>query len=693
MTDVRSRAIQQEKVAAGAVLSVATKTIDWQLALRSQGLDLLARSRAGLNGDVALLRDHAATLARQLGGSVALWQASPVPQVVFHTYRTEDAAHIADRAHAPGYIRAAQDSYTDRPVAISDAFVDPLADMPTVSISRKLTEGSLAGQWLSHDIMISDLSHALGQLEMPPGAVVTVVDGAGQIIASTADAGLADMRPIADDLGTLMASAAEGTAQGAAQTSDLRGATHAWGRTTAAPTWGVMVTLPPAPFYDIVPGEKLVFALILLVFLVLMVAYGLYEDKRRAAAIRGRLERLADRQKAEIALLARRVNRLQHDETTRGDKIAKISHDMRTSFLGVRSVLDALTQDKPRADQIFRLTSARTALCTISRLLDDLQQCDDTDSGTTLMVPDVFNPRDLLASLPPMITAMALRNGNRVVTDLPPDMPWLKGDAARIGQIVLNLLGNAAKFTRSGVIRLSAHVAPPFDSSAPPRLNVVVTDTGKGISATDLPDIFKPHFRTKSAIAMNFPGSGLGLAIVKEFVEAMNGTIAVHSEPGAGTTFRLSLPLAFAQAPIDKQKTVLRGVAVLVVDDDPLMLQIMTDKLHHAGARVHMASTRADAVAACRAVCPDVVVLDMMMPGTDGFALLRAMRAASADQTLLAVAWSANMTKTRVAECRIAGFNAAAQKDGDLVEVVARVLQDASILTPDALPVSSAGGH
>jgi CheY-like chemotaxis protein len=239
-------------------------------------------------------------------------------------------------------------------------------------------------------------------------------------------------------------------------------------------------------------------------------------------------------------------------------------------------------------------------------------------------------------------------------------------------------LGNAAKFTKNGVVSLAGRVEPMEETPTRGRLVVTVTDTGPGIAPDDLSQIFTPRFRAARAVEQSIDGSGLGLAIVKRLVEAMQGSITVTSVVGEGSQFTLTLPLDLARPTKSKaskyKADLLSGRRVLLVDDDPMMLLAGSNLLQRAGAEVSLASTAEDTLTACRDAVPDALVLDLNMPGVDVPELVRTIRDMPTLGQRPIIAFSASMTAERASDCRDMGFDAAIQKDADLPATLASVL-------------------
>jgi CheY-like chemotaxis protein/anti-sigma regulatory factor (Ser/Thr protein kinase) len=378
--------------------------------------------------------------------------------------------------------------------------------------------------------------------------------------------------------------------------------------------------------------------------------------------------------------LVQDVEILRRDAALRDEHVSMLSHDMRTALLGTQDLIQRITVASREPGHTFHLNAALAATGRMLRMIDSHMMGPEA-GAQSLSRLEPFSPYTLLASLPPLIEGPAQKNGTRLSVDLESNMPWLLGDATQIGQIVLNLLGNAAKFTRNGAVYLAARVEPMPDASHRGRLVISVTDTGPGIAPDELSKIFTSRFRGAQQADQQIEGSGLGLSIVKRLVDAMQGSIAVNSVVGQGSMFTLTLPLDLAR-PVERSEpdavpNLLVGRRVLLVDDDPTMLLAGSKALQRAGAQVRLANTAEDALAACQDASPDAFVLDLNIPGVDVVALVRAIRRMPELKERPIIAFSAKMDAQRAAECRAMGFNAAIQKDADLSQMVAEVLKAA----------------
>jgi len=258
--------------------------------------------------------------------------------------------------------------------------------------------------------------------------------------------------------------------------------------------------------------------------------------------------------------------------------------------------------------------------------------------------------------------------------DLDPAMPALVvADPGRLRQVLLNLLGNAVKFTNAGSVSLRASCIDTREQQA--WLRFVVTDTGIGVSADRLQHLFQSFSQADASISRRFGGTGLGLAISRKIVEQMGGTIGVESAPGAGSTFWFQVPVRLASADeverdargldADQYEAALgylssfgRSVRILVVEDNATNQLVIRSILEKHGLKPDFASNGLEAIDSVRRRPYDVILMDVHMPEMDGLEATRAIRAMTGPvSSTPIIALTANAFARDVENCRAAGMN------------------------------------
>ena len=325
------------------------------------------------------------------------------------------------------------------------------------------------------------------------------------------------------------------------------------------------------------------------------------------------------------ARLAAAVAEAERAATVKSDFLANMSHEIRTpltSILGFASFLDELKLPEPAGGYAAKVTTAsRTLLAIVNDVLDFSK----LEAGRLEMKPRPTDPAECARDVLDLFGPQAQAKGLELV--LEPAAPAVAMiDADRLRQVLMNLVGNAVKFTQSGSVRLSCAYDP-----AERRLTCKVADTGPGIGAAAMEKLFQRFSQVDGSTTRAHGGTGLGLAISKGLVEAMGGRIGVESASGRGSTFWFEAPAEpAAAAPAEADEApdvqVMAGVRVLAADDNPQNLEIVRSILTPLGVDLTEAQSGAEAVEAARLAPFDVILMDLRMPGVDGWAAANAIR-------------------------------------------------------------------
>jgi len=315
--------------------------------------------------------------------------------------------------------------------------------------------------------------------------------------------------------------------------------------------------------------------------------------------------------------------------------LANMSHELRTplnAIIGYSELLSEDAEEEGREDSVQDLGRIHRSGKHLLGLINDVLDLSKVEAGQMELHIEDADIRVLITETAGTVRPLIDQNDNELVMALGGDVGQFQTDVTRIRQILLNLLSNAAKFTKSGVITLSADITSSDDQRW---LEISVRDSGIGMTAEQTARIFDAFAQADSSTTRTYGGTGLGLAIVKRFCTLMGGDITVTSALGEGTTFNVRLPedtatavdvsfaesLSTAQAiPADD------GVRVLVIDDDPAARNLLTRMLGRAGYSVSAASNGADGLAMALETRPDLITLDVMMPSMDGWSVLTALK-------------------------------------------------------------------
>ncbi len=398
----------------------------------------------------------------------------------------------------------------------------------------------------------------------------------------------------------------------------------------------------------------------LMALLALAGTLGLRGLRARQAALE------AERRRAEEALADKRV--AERANRAKTDFMARMSHELRTPLNAILGFTQILQRDAPRTlvpEQQRELQHVLHAGHHLLSLIDDLLDLSRVEAGTLRLQFTDVDAADVVRDAMGQIAAQAEALGVHVALDAPDaPLPPALADRTRLRQVVLNLLSNAVKYNRPGGsvgLRLSAEAG---------RLRLAVRDTGCGLSPAQIEQLFQP-FNRLGREASDVQGTGIGLVITRSLVELMNGRLDVSSQPGVGSEFRIELPLSTRtgteRAASPDAAVLPPGEGeVLYIDDDEVnrvLMQAYLGVRPRVGLRV--AASGSEGLAMASASRPDLLLIDLMMPGMNGLQVLAAVRADPALRGTPCLALSANAMPEEIDAAMRAGF------DGYLVKPVA----------------------
>ncbi|AGT11084.1 sensor histidine kinase [Paracoccus aminophilus] len=337
--------------------------------------------------------------------------------------------------------------------------------------------------------------------------------------------------------------------------------------------------------------------------------------------------------RGEVAAHAEARRRAEAADRAKSEFLAMMSHDLRTPMNGVLGMLRGLGRDHLTPRQRSYLRAAEVSGHGLMAILNDILYLPLVESGRLIETVSTFSLSELVRDLSYLMSPNAQEKGLTFAIDLPPDLPpALRGDVAKLRQILFNLVANAVKFTEQGEVLLRITQGPEEGGKIPFTLSV--SDTGKGISEWARERIFEIFEQENAATARQYGGTGLGLAICRRFAEVMGGKLSVQSTLGQGSVFTLNVGFASgdpADLPRDvpEPQLALRPLFVLVVEDHPINRMVVETYLEAGGHRWQVAETGEAAVEAAATQSFDVILMDVNLPGLSGTEATRRIRALS----------------------------------------------------------------
>ncbi|MGH9322958.1 MAG: ATP-binding protein, partial [Vicinamibacteria bacterium] len=310
--------------------------------------------------------------------------------------------------------------------------------------------------------------------------------------------------------------------------------------------------------------------------------------------------------------------------------LANMSHELRTplnAILGYSEMLREDAEDVGQDDFVPDLTKIHSAGKHLLGLINDVLDLSKIEAGKMELYIEPVEVRQVVDDVASTVLPMVDKSGNHLVVECPPEVQTSNTDVTKLRQALLNLLSNASKFTKGGKISLSVIREKRKEREW---LTFAVQDSGIGMNDEQLSKLFRAFSQADASTTRKYGGTGLGLAISRKFCQMMGGDITVTSEPGKGSCFRIDVPVNV----VDPKRVTLHvteelgqiaaeGSSVLVIDDDPSVRDVVKRSLVKEGLSVMTAASGEEGLELARKHHPDVITLDVQMPGMDGWEVLK----------------------------------------------------------------------
>jgi signal transduction histidine kinase/DNA-binding response OmpR family regulator len=364
-------------------------------------------------------------------------------------------------------------------------------------------------------------------------------------------------------------------------------------------------------------------------------SYHSFVQSQRNVRSRKLLEEQKQVMEEKGVLLAQAKEEAEAANQSKSLFLANMSHELRTplnAIIGYSEMLVEDAEDAGNAELIPDLQKINTAGKHLLGLINEVLDLSKIEAGKMDVYLESFDVAGMVESVRSTIQALAEQNGNRLLVEVE-DVGTMQSDVTKVRQMLFNLLSNASKFTRQGEIVLRAYRQ---HHPAGDRIVFEVSDTGIGMTPEQQKKLFQPFTQADASTTRKYGGTGLGLTITRRFAEMLGGEVELQSEAGVGTTFTLHLPArvvapaavvdGIVAAPGQGASEADGARTVLVIDDEPAACEMLSRMLAREGFRTVCATTGEEGLRLASVLRPALILLDVLMPRTDGWAVLSRLK-------------------------------------------------------------------
>ena len=379
--------------------------------------------------------------------------------------------------------------------------------------------------------------------------------------------------------------------------------------------------------------------------------------------------------------LEKAIREAQQAKQMQEQFLANMSHEIRTPMNGIKGMTDLLL-DTPLSPKQHELAGTiKSSAGNLLVIINDILDFSKIQAGKLNIEKIEFSLKDILNSTATIFEHRLKKKGLNLHIDMDPAIPGrLIGDPYRLNQVLINLLGNAIKFTEQGQIHIKVHAGKTLEQEV--LISFAITDTGIGISPACLPHIFDSFSQAGEGKDHRYGGTGLGLTICKQLLHLQGGEITATSTPGQGSTFHFHLPYGYTDKPVSDQpaavplhdySNLLTGRRFLVAEDNEINQRLIDYVLTKAGGTVQLANNGAQAINYLQNdQAFDLIIMDLQMPEMDGYATTKYIRKDLQMQTPI-IAMTATAMKGEQLQCIQSGMNEYMTKPFEFADLYKRI--------------------
>jgi hypothetical protein len=390
---------------------------------------------------------------------------------------------------------------------------------------------------------------------------------------------------------------------------------------------------------------------------------------------------IVERGEAEKVIVGLK-DRAEEASRMKSQFLANMSHEIRTPLNGIHGMIELLVKTPLNPEQDEYLSALKDSSISLLAIINDVLDFSKIEAGMIELESVPFQVDKIVASCVKVLDYSAKHRSLTLKTDLATELPsWVIGDGLRLRQILLNLIGNAVKFSQAGSVFINVKVVSHQLSRVHLRFEVI--DSGVGFDDATKARLFKVFSQADQSTTRKFGGTGLGLAICKQLVEVMGGEIGADSVPGHGATFWFELPFDVSSVRLKQAERAELNVefskdkppVILVVEDHLVNQKVVTSLLQKMGCRFEVANHGGEALERMKTQNYDLVLMDCHMPVLDGYETARQIRSGGVvlNPKIVIIAATANVTSGEKEKCAAAGMDDYISKPMSFVELRAKI--------------------